>query len=315
MRLIFLGTSSGTPTRERNVSGLALKFDDGRTWILDCGEATQHRILESEIRPGTIERILISHLHGDHCYGLPGLLAAIGIHDRGREPVEVVGPRGLAAWVTATRRATYLGLSYPVRLTELDGPFRLADLGGLSVEVVPVEHRVPSFGFIIREAERRGRFDEVAAAALGLGHGPERGRLARGEIITLADGRQIRPEQVLGPPRPGRKLVYLGDCAAAEAAIVPGQGCDALIHECTYDGERSDQAAEWKHSTATMAGRIAARMQARRLVLTHFSSRYTVNGAQKGIADLVAEAAAACPGTEVVAADDRMVVPIPPRDA
>ena len=113
MDLICLGTGSGTPSRTRNVSGYALRFDDGAVWIFDCGEGTQQQILQSEIKPGRIDRILISHAHGDHCYGLPGLLAAIAVHDRGQQPVEIVGPRGTSDWIRQTLRYSSMHLPFP----------------------------------------------------------------------------------------------------------------------------------------------------------------------------------------------------------
>lgn len=312
MRLTFLGTSSGTPTRERNVSGLALRHDSGACWIIDCGEGTQHRLLATDLRPGRIDLILLTHLHGDHCYGLPGLVASIAVHDRGRDPVTIVGPRGLAAWWQATRRATHLGLSFPVRIVEV--PTEGGKLGrwdGCTVTALPLAHRVPCYGYLIEEDQRPGRFDAAKAQALGI-EGRDRGRLAAGDSIVIA-GLQVEAHELIGPPRPGRRLALLGDTADATPIADACAGSDLALHECTYTADRQDHANRWGHSTTTQVAAFAHRCRPRQLAINHFSSRYTMPDAEPGVAQLVAEIATQCPDQRIIAADDflHLTVPFP----
>ncbi len=311
MQLIFLGTASGTPSIERNVSALALRFDDGHCWIFDCGEGTQHRLLQSSIRPGRIDRIFISHVHGDHCYGLPGLLASINVHDRGAAPVEVIAPPAIAGWWRCTQKATCQGLRFPVRFTAVAEAGDLGERDGLGVEAVALRHRVPCFGYVLTEAQRRGRFDPARAQALGVPAGPLFGRLAGGETIILDDGRQVAPEAVLGPARPGRRLAILSDTDDASAALEAVRGCDVLVHECTYDATRTAKARRWRHSTTAMVADFAAQAGVRQVILTHFSSRYFAEDAVLGIDDLLREVAEACPQAQVHAAYDGWTFTVP----
>ena len=314
MELTFLGTSSGTPTRQRNVSGSALRFDDGAIWIVDCGEGTQHRLLETSLRPGRVEAILLTHLHGDHCYGLPGLLASLAVHDR-HEPVVIVGPHGVKEWISVTARMSDLKLGYRWRVVEFTEPGAL-DIGldRLAVEVLPLVHRVPSYAYRLTEPARRGRFENSRAAALGIPDGPLRGRLAKGEVVTLPDGRKVDPSEVIGGDRPGRCVVLCGDSADSSALIGKAEGCDLLVHECTYETGREEQARQWGHSTAGQVGDLAAQLQPRHLVLTHLSSRYTVSNPDMNPEDLGDQCRQRCPAVTVTMADDLMTIPIPARE-
>jgi ribonuclease Z len=309
MRVHFLGTSAGTPTPRRNVTAQAVVFDHGAVWLLDCGEGTQHRLLRSAVRASRVERILITHLHGDHCYGLPGLLAFLAIQGR-KEPVELVGPVGLRELVETVARLSLLQLGYPLRITEIAAAGDLPGSGGWSLAVRPLTHRITCWGYILREGRRPGVFHPAKAEALGVPEGRLWGVLQRGGTVTLEDGRTVEPRQVADPPRPGRTLALLGDTSDADAIADAAQGCDLLVCEATYDASRAAKAVEWGHMTAAGAGALAARLHARTLVITHFSQRYED---EAGIAALRAEAAAACPGTRVLAARDRWSVAVPLR--
>ena len=310
VKITFLGTSSGTPTRTRNVTAQALTLDNGTMWLLDCGEATQHQLMHAGLKASRIERVLITHLHGDHCYGLPGLLACIAIHER-REPVELVGPRGLAELVNTTLRLSESVLPYRLDITELDGPLALAKRSGWSVSAHRIAHRVTCYGYDLREDPRPGRFDLDSARALGIPEGPLFGRLQAGEVVTLPDGRTIAPSAVCAPPRPGRHVVLLGDTSDASGIAAAAHGCDLLVHETTYDGTRDEKATQWGHSTTAMTGAFAHRIAAKRLIITHFSSRYTDGDGAFGVDQLLAETRAACPGTEVLAAEDLWTYALP----
>lgn len=303
MRLTFLGTSAGTPTRQRNVTSQALEFDQGQIWLLDCGEGTQHQALRLGLKTARIERILITHLHGDHCLGLPGLLAHIGISGR-IAPVEVIGPPGLNELVTTINRLTHAILPFPLKLMEL--PQVGADLplqGDWRVQARALVHRIPCLGYVLTEENRPGRFHAGTADALGV---PQhlRGRLQRGETVILSDGRRIESCQVADPPRPGRRIVLLGDTSDPRGIADAAQGCDLLVCEATYDANRQAKALAWGHMTSAMTGAFAAAIGAKALVLTHFSSRYGDGHSQLTVHDLVREARAACPGFPVWPAND-----------
>jgi len=307
VRLTFLGTSAGTPTRARNVTAQAIQFDDGRLWLLDCGEGTQHQFIRTGLRASRVDRVLITHLHGDHCYGLPGLLSLIAISGR-TEPVELVGPPGVADLVRTVLRLSHNHLPYRLDLLELTTPGSAERRGTWTWSAWPLRHRVPCFGYVLHEDPRAGRFHLDRAQALGIPPGPLYRRLQDGHAVTLADGTAIAPDAVCEPPRPGRKLVLLGDTADSAAIAEAGADCDLLVHEATYDARRADKAIHWGHSTSAMAGRFAAALRAKTLILTHFSGRFE-DGDAEGVTvpDLVREAAAECPGTRVLAAEDAWV--------
>lgn len=313
MKITFLGTSSGTPTRTRNVTCQVLTLDNGALWLLDCGEAAQHQLMKAGLRAGRIERILLTHLHGDHCYGLPGMLACMAIQER-RDPVQLVGPVGIRELITTTLRLSESGLPYPLDIIELDGARELGVRSEWNAAAYPISHRVTCFGFDLREGPRPGRFDLAQAQALGIPAGPLYGRLQAGETVRLADGREIRSDQVCEPPRPGRHVVLLGDTSDASGIATAAQGCDLLVHEVTYDAARPDKARQWGHSTSAMTGSFARMIGAKQLIITHFSSRYTDSDADQGVALLLTETQAACPGTVVHAADDLWSIAVPLPD-
>ena len=307
MRVTFLGTSAGTPTRTRNVTSQALTFEHGGLWLLDCGEATQHQLMRAGLKPSHCERILITHLHGDHCYGLPGLLSCLAIHGR-TEPVSLVGPGGLRELVETVVRLSEAALPYRLDFLELPpdgGP--VPTLHGWHVSAHRLAHRVTCLGYVLQEAPLPGRFHPERARAAGVPEGRAWGRLQAGEDVTLADGTVAAAAGICDPPRSGRKVVLLGDTHDAEAIINPGHGCDLLVCEATYEAAHHAKAVAWGHMTTSMTGALARRMAAKRLIITHFSSRYGTNEFPEralSIADLVAETACACPETHVAAADD-----------
>jgi ribonuclease Z len=316
VQLTFLGTSAGIPTRERGLSALALRTGAGPLWLVDCGEGTQQRMLAAELRLSRVSRVLITHLHGDHCFGLPGLLATMGVFGR-RDPVEVAGPEGLRGWLETTLAATATRIPYPLALTELAAgrSHALEARDGLALEAWPLVHRAPSFAWVVREPARRGALDAARARALGVPDGPLLGRLAGGEAVTLADGRRVEPGAVLGPERPGRVLALCGDSTDSRVLAGCARGCDVLVHECTFETALAAKAREWGHSTADDVAELARRVEPRLLALTHFSTRYTVPGAAPDVEALRAAVAAGCPRTRVVAAHDGLALDVPPRRA
>jgi ribonuclease Z len=270
LRLTFLGTSAAQPTVARNLSGLAVKADADLA-LFDCGEGSQRQMA----RFGTgydLDVVFFTHFHADHYLGIIGLLRTLSMMGRGRE-LALYGPPPAAALLD---RAVHLGieaLDFPVRFEELQPGDRVSR-PGYSVRAVAADHRTPAIGYLLEEDARPGRFDVARAAALGVGAGPDFGRLQRGERVTLDDGRTVDPAEVLGPPRPGRRLALSGDTRPTADLAAAAADVDVLVHEATFCDDEQERALLTRHSTAREAARVAREARARRLVLTHVSSRY-----------------------------------------
>jgi len=273
MELTFLGTSAGVPTRRRNVSALALRPRQSSEWLLfDCGEATQHQIMKTPLSLYRLRRIFITHLHGDHVYGLFGLLASRGML-RCETPLELYGPPGLGEMLRTVMRLSQLQLPYDLTVNEVSRG-ELLEFGDYRIETVALSHSIACYGYVYTESERPGRFDPEQARRLGIPEGPLFGRLQRGESVTLPDGRRIESREVMGAPRPGRRVLIGGDNDRPEL-FAPFAGADLMIHEATYlqrDFERLPQ--KFIHTTARQLGKAAQEMEIRHLAATHFSPRY-----------------------------------------
>lgn len=276
--------------------------------MFDCGEGTQLQILKADlVKLSKISFIFVTHLHGDHIFGLPGLIASMCLLCPGREPLTVFGPTGIEKFIRTALEASETYLTYTLNINELV-PGKTHDLGLLdgssSVLCVPITHKVPCFGYIVKEPDRPGNLDAKKAASLGA-KGKELGVLKSGNPVTLPNGTVIKPEDVIGPSQPGKKVVILGDTCDASGTLAPGAGCDILVHECTLDNTIAvEMAVDHGHSTSTMAGLFGKAMGAKKMILTHFSMRYATGEGGKTVADLVTEAQSQCPGTQVLAADD-----------
>lgn len=269
--LVFLGTSGSMPTATRAPTAILLRRG-GERLLFDCAEGTQRQLLLSTVGLIELREVFLTHYHADHYLGLPGLLKTFAL--RGRQtPITVYGPRGLRELFGALRRI-FGRLTYDYELRELR-PGDEIPRDGYRLQAFPVEHGVPALGYALIEDERPGRFDVEAADALGVPAGPERGALQRGEPVTLADGRTVRPEQVLGPPRPGRKVVLTGDTGPARSVVEAARGADVLVHEATFLEEERDRARETGHSTALEAALAAREAEVSLLALVHLSSRYS----------------------------------------
>lgn len=312
MRAIPFGTSSGRPTAARHVSGLAV--DLGRTWILvDCGEGTQQQIMRSPLKLARLSAILITHLHGDHVLGLPGLLGTMGMEGR-TAPLQLVGVDGIGRWLDVMCELPILGVDFPMTVTELvddtlEGvaaePRHVADVGGFKVSALPLRHRVPAFGYRIEEPDRAGHLDVDAARALGVADGPDLGRLQRGESVMGRMG-PVLPEEVVGPVRSGRIVTVLGDTTRCQASVSLARDADLVVHECTYANRDAELGEMWKHSTPADAAYVARSAGAKRLLINHFSSRYDDPD------ELVAEARADFP--ETIAAVELEPIPVLSRE-
>ena len=302
VQVTFLGTSSGVPTRARNVSAVALRLPQrAELWLFDCGEATQHQFLRSELRVSQLRRIFVTHMHGDHVFGLPGLLASLGLAGASRG-IDLYGPDPLRDYLEGVLRTSSTRIGYPLRTHRVREAARtgavLLDDDDISVRCAPLTHRVPAYAYRIDRKPRAGRFDVEKARSLGIPPGPLYARLKQGQSVTLDDGRVIRGDALCGPPRPGCSVVYCTDTVFSEAAVELARGADLLIHEATFSHAEAELAIQRQHSTSTMAAQTALAAGVRRLVLTHLSPRY-LPGNPMTPDDLLAEARSIFPATEV----------------
>lgn len=302
IRVRFLGTAAARPTVSRSVSAIAVQRE-GRSLLWDCGEGTQRQIM----RFGTgfsFSHIFITHTHADHFLGLPGLLRTMSLQGR-EEGMNIYGPAGTERVLGAAVRLGVERLAFPVEVRGL-APGERVDFGDWAVHAFRADHGVSALGYALIEEARPGRFDVEAARNLGIPEGPLFGRLHRGETIEV-EGRAIRPDDLVGPPRTGRKVVYSGDSRPTGEAVVMSMGADLLIHEATFGNEEARRARETRHCTAAEAASVAARAKVRDLVLTHVSARYA-----EAPARLEKEARAIFPGARV--ARDGLEVEIGYRD-
>ena len=294
--VLFIGTAGSAPTARRALPATLVRRGGDRL-LFDCGEGTQRQLLRS-IGLIDLEEVFITHFHADHFLGLPGMLKTFSL--RGREaPITIYGPPGLRA-LFEVLQALVGRTVYEVRLVELQQNEEL-ERDGYRIAAFEVNHRVRAFGYALVEDERPGEFDPGAAERLGVRPGPDFGRLQRGHTV---DG--VAPEQVMGPPRQGRKIVFSGDTVPCEALAVAAHEADVLVHEATFSEEEADRARETFHSTARQAAELARGARARLLALTHISSRYAGGEVRD-------EARAVFAATEAPRDFDTIEVPFPER--
>ncbi len=264
LSVFFAGTAGSIPTVRRGLPALLVRRGGDRI-LVDCGEGTQRQLVSS-VGLTDIDEVFITHFHADHWLGLPGLLKTFDLRTRER-PLAIYGPPGLRELITLAMR-TAGRVRFELQLVELE-PGQVLGRDGYKIAPIPVSHRVNAFGYVLYEDERPGAFDPDAAVRLGLTPGPEFGRLQSGETI-----RGVRPEQVVGPPRPGRKLVISGDTTPCQTVRIAAHRADLLVHEATFAEEEFARAADTGHSTAAQAATIARGAEVQLLALTHFSTRY-----------------------------------------
>lgn len=309
MQITFFGTSSGVPTRSRNVSSVALRLPQrAEFWLFDCGEGTQHQLLRSELKISQLTRIFITHLHGDHIFGLMGLLATYGLAGN-PDRVDIYGPPGLNEYLRACERYSYTHFSYPIKVHTVK-PGIIYEDDQFLVICGPLKHRVTSFGYRVEEKDRPGRFDVEKAKALGIPSGPIYGQLKRGEQVTLSDGKIVNGADLCGPTEIGRKIAYCTDTIYCDGAVELAKDADLLIHEATFAHQDAELAFDRLHSTSTMAAQTALAGSVKKLLMTHFSPRYAP-GNEIELSDLLAEARAIFPSTEM--AYDFLTYEVPRR--
>jgi ribonuclease Z len=303
LRLTFLGTSAAQPTLARNLSGLAVRRA-GELLLFDCGEGSQRQMM----RFGTgfaVDAVFFTHFHADHYLGLLGFLRTLSM--QGREaPIFLYGPSPATALL---RAALHLGIdrhTFPIEIQDLSAGDRV-ERSGCRITALPVDHGIPALAYALIEEPRPGEFSLDRARQLGIPEGPLFGKLQHGESVRIGDA-TIRPDQVLGPERPGRRVILSGDTRPCAAVCEAARGADLLIHEATFADSEQARAEETHHCTAREAGELASRAGVRRLILTHFSSRY-----EDDLNRLQREAREACPIAEL--AHDGLTVEIPLRDS
>jgi ribonuclease Z len=268
--LVFLGTSGSVPTARRGLAGTLLRRG-GERILVDCGEGTQRQLLRSSVGLVELPEIFVTHYHADHYLGLPGMLKTFSLRSR-ELPLTVYGPPGLVDLFGVLRRV-FGRLSYELSLVELRHGDTV-ERPDYRIEAFAVEHGVSANGYALVEQPRPGRFDVAEARRLGVPEGPLFGCLQAGKTVELEDGNCVAPESVLGPARPGRKVVLAGDTRAAEAVLESARDADVLVHEATFSHEERERADETLHATATSAARLALEAGVRLLALTHLSNRY-----------------------------------------
>jgi len=276
---------------------------------LDCGEGTLHAFTKGHANLARLRRIFITHMHGDHIYGLMGVLSSRGLLQLG-SPVDVYGPAPLAQYIRGCAETTLRSFGFPLTVHELE-PGVAFEGEGWRVSCRHLKHRVTTLGYRIEEPARPGRFDLEKAGALGIPPGPLYGRLQKGETVVLEDGRTIKGRDLLGPQRPGRVMALCTDTTWCPAAVELARDADLVVHEATYAECHADLAVQRTHATASMAARVASEAGARQLWLTHFSPRYE-SGKPPGIEDLLAEARAIFPATNAAADGLRVKIPLRP---
>lgn len=297
MEITFLGTSSGVPTRSRNVSSVALRLPQrAEVWLFDCGEGTQHQLQRSEIKSSQIRRIFVTHMHGDHTFGLMGLIASCGLAGTG-QPIDIYGPEGLKEYLKATAKYSYMNFGDRLRVHTVKTGLVYED-DQFKVSCQLLKHRVPAHGFRVEEKDRPGTFNLAKAKSLGIPPGPVYGKLKEGQIVTLDDGRKINGKDLCGKPEVGRKVVYCTDTVFCDGAVDLAQDADVLIHEATFAHQDAAMAFEKMHSTTTMAAQVALLSGTKQLIMTHFSPRYAP-GNPIQLDDLKKEARAIFPQTKL----------------
>ncbi len=270
LRVTFLGTGGTLPTPNRNPSAMLVNRE-GELMLFDCGEGTQQQMMRAKTGM-KVNSIFITHFHADHFIGIPGLIQTMSFNGR-TEPLDIYGPKWTEQFVALFKKLGYYNLGFEVNAHELEGG-EVTDKGDYSISAIATDHGIPSLGYSLEEKKRAGRFDREKAIELGVPVGPLFSKLQKGEAVTV-HGRKVLPSQVMGEPRPGRKIVYSGDTRPCDSIVKASKDADLLIHDGTLAEELKDWAVETKHSTAKEAALIAKKAKVKQLVLTHISSRYS----------------------------------------
>ncbi len=295
MEIVFLGTGAGMPSKQRNTSSLILNLsaEQAGYWMFDCGEATQHQLLRTSIKPRKINKIFITHLHGDHIFGLPGFLGSRSFLG-GEEELIIYGPVGIKEWILTSLRLTKTHLTYPLKIEEIDeGVVYEDDLFKVSSQ--ELEHVIQCFGFRIEQKPLPGKLLVDKAFESGVPKGPLLKKLKDGEDVELADGRIVHSKDVTGDAQKGFTVAILGDTKYCSAAVGLAESADILIHEATFDNETGELASEYGHSTIGDAARTAKKANVKALIANHISARFL----QEDIANLQEQGSSIFPNVHI----------------
>lgn len=272
LRIVFLGTAGSVPTPKRSLPAIIIQRKDERI-MFDCGEGVQRQMIKAKAGFHKKTKIFISHMHGDHVLGLPGLLQTMALLDRVRK-LQVYGPPGIKRFVEGIRETVQFVLTFPVEIYEIEKAGVVCEEAEYFVQAIWASHVIPSLAYALVEKPRPGKFYPEKAKALGIPEGALWSKLQHGHEVKLPNGQVVKPDDVAGPPRPGRKIVYTGDTRSFKEIAKFAADADVLIHDATLDEELAERAEEDGHSTPSQAAKNAKKAKVKRLILTHISARY-----------------------------------------
>jgi ribonuclease Z len=272
LRIIFLGTAGSVPTQKRGLPAIIVQRK-GEQIMFDCGEGVQRQMIRAKTSFHKKMKVFISHMHGDHVLGLPGLLQTMALLDREKK-LDVYGPPGIKRFLEDVRETVQFVLTFPIEIHEIIEAGVVCKEQEYAVQAVWTNHVIPNLTYALVEEPRPGKFYPEKAKVLGVSEGPLWSRLQHGHKVTLPDGRVVKPEEVTGVPRTGRKIVYTGDTRPFKGFVKLAANADVLIHDATFDEELTERAEEDGHSTPSQAARNAKKAKVKRLILTHISARY-----------------------------------------
>lgn len=274
MEIIFLGTSSGVPTKSRNVSAVVLKKSNQKGWcLIDCGEATQQQILRTNLSLRHLEAVLITHIHGDHCYGLPGLIASASMTNR-TKPLTIIAPKLIQQWIEATCNLTQLRLSYRLQFITVE-EIKTYTLKQFDIDITPLSHRVASYAYGFTDNNQKSLLNREKLKAEGIAAGPIWGKLQNKQKVVLDSGKVLDYRDYLLVANPPRKIIVSGDNDQPNLLHQSVKNTDVLIHEATYTHDIYEKVGKtYQHSSAKMVAEFAQQASINNVILTHFSSRY-----------------------------------------
>ncbi len=304
LRVVFLGTGGSVPTQKRGLPAILIQFQNEQL-MFDCGEGVQRQMIKAKGGFHRKMKIFITHMHGDHLLGLPGLMQTMAMLGRERK-LEIYGPVGLGRFLDGIKETVQFVLTFPVEVHEIDKPETVCDEEEYMVEAAWADHVIPNLAYVFAEKPRPGRFYLEKAKALGVPEGPLWSRLQRGQQVKLPSGKIVASKDVLGQPRLGRKIVYTGDTRPFKGLVKIAGNADLLIHDATLADDLAKRAKEDGHSTPSQAAQIAKKAKARQLILTHISARYD------DPSELLEQARRIFRNTSV--AEDFMTIEIPQRE-
>lgn len=272
LQVVFLGTAGSIPTSSRSLPAIALRRK-GELILFDCGENVQRQMIIAGLGFDKKMRVFITHMHGDHLFGLPGMIQSMSLLNR-RKRLEIYGPSGLKGFIRAIEGTMRFALQFPLEITEVENAGLICEGREYEIFSAWADHVTPTLAYSLVEKQRPGRFYPEKAKALGIPEGVLWSKLQHRSTVKLPNGRIVKPEEVVGQPRPGRKIVYTGDCRPSSSIIEFAKDADLLIHDCTFDDELSARAWEDGHSTPSQAAETSKKARVKRLILTHISARY-----------------------------------------